>query len=58
MGNTQTILSMTALYPTPASVKSFEASPVFCVSNKRTQRAQHPLIKKNGLNYIGLHIMI
>ena len=24
----------------------------------RTQRAQYPLIKEYGLNYIGLHIMI
>ena len=24
----------------------------------RTQRAQYPLIKEYGLNYIGLHIMV
>ena len=37
-----------------ASVDMFDHSQPWTL----TQRAQYPLIKEYGLNYIGLHIMI
>ena len=48
----------------PGQLPTFEtrelcmSSRLAAVQKAFTQRAQYPLIKEYGLNYIGLHIMI